>query len=156
MVFISSCSPEPNTTSKINQHIPAIKWITGNYTFNSNYGHYYENWQKTDSLTYTGLGYFMDSTNVDTLFKQRMKLHQTGEAVFMEFNVKNQNDNKNVEFKLTKQENKVFTFENAFRDYPSIVTYKMLTDTTVNVLMHGFKNGEERSEDFVITRLSYK
>jgi hypothetical protein len=81
-----------------------------------------------------------------------MKLQQTREGLFMFFNVKNQNDNKEVEFRLTKQDNQTYTFENPFRDYPSIVTYKILTDTTINVVMHGFKNGKEKKEDFIITK----
>ena len=108
--------------------------------------------QKSDSVTYYGFGYFMDEDNEDTLFRQSMKLQQIQDDLFMFFNVKNQNDNKEVEFRLTKQDNKVFTFENSFRDYPSIVTYKILNDSTINVLMHGFKNGEEKKEDFVITK----
>ncbi len=103
-----------------------INWISGNYMLKSNYGNYSENWKKIDSVTYYGLGYFMDAENTDTLFRQRMKLHQTSEGVFMYFNVKNQNDNKYVEFRLTKQVNKVLTFENHFRDYPSILIYKIL------------------------------
>lgn len=122
----------------------AINWISGNYSLKSNYGNYFENWKKTDSVTYYGLGYFMDAENTDTLFRQRMKLQQTSEGIFMYYNVKNQNDNKDVEFRLTKQENRVFTFENPFRDYPSIVIYKILSDTSVNVVMNGFKNGKKK------------
>jgi hypothetical protein len=81
-----------------------------------------------------------------------MKLQQTHEGLFMFFNIKNQNDNKDVEFRLTKQDNQTYTFENPFRDYPSIVTYKILTDTTINVVMRGFKNGKEKKEDFIITK----
>lgn len=115
-------------------------------------GNYYENWEKQDSVTYYGLGYFLDTENEDTLFRQRMKLIQTPDGIFMYFNVKNQNDNKEVEFRLTKQENKVYTFENPFRDYPSIITYKILSDTAINVKMNGFMKGKEKREDFIITK----
>ncbi|MFN8115788.1 MAG: hypothetical protein U0W65_06710 [Bacteroidia bacterium] len=86
------------------------------------------------------------------MFRQRMKLLMQQDGVFMYFNVKNQNDNKDVEFRLTKQENKIYTFENPFRDYPSIVTYKILSDTSVNVVMSGFKNGEAKNENFIIAK----
>jgi len=147
-----SCSTDESNAIILNEKPLFLNWITGNYFFKSSYGNYYENWEKADSVTYYGLGYFMDSENEDTLFRQRMKLLQTRKGIFMFYDVKNQNDNKTVEFKLTKQENKVFTFENAFRDYPSVVTYKMLSDTTVNVIMFGFKNGKEKKEDFIITK----
>jgi hypothetical protein len=147
-----SCSDENQEFEKKSDTKTMINWISGNYKLTSNYGNYFENWEKIDSVTHFGFGYFMDSENTDTLFRQRMKLQQRPNGVFMYFNVKNQNDNKEVEFRLTKQENKVFTFENPFRDYPSIVIYKILSDTSVNVVMNGFKNGKEKKEDFIITK----
>lgn len=150
--FLISCSEIKIESEKIETKTSTIKWIVGDYKLKSDYGNYFEKWRKIDSLTYSGLGYFLDIENQDTLFRQSMKLHQGIESVFMHFNVKNQNDNKDVEFKLTKQEGKIFTFENPFRDYPSIVTYKILSDTSINVVMYGFKNGKEKREDFIITK----
>lgn len=149
---MTACSEEKIALDNSIGKSPSLSWATGNYTLQSDYGKYYENWQKVDSATYSGFGYFMDADNEDTLFRQSMKLQQTREGVFMFFNVKNQNDNKEVEFRLTKQDNKTYTFENAFRDYPSIVTYKIVSDTSINVVMHGFKNGKEKKEDFIITK----
>jgi hypothetical protein len=152
IILCSGCSNEQMDLGSTSKKEPLINWVTGNYTLNSDYGKYYENWEKQDSVTYLGLGYFMDAENEDTLFRQRMRLHQTDKGVVMYYHVKNQNDNKIVEFSLTKQENNIFTFENSFRDYPSIVTYKILSDTSINVVMNGFKNGAEKSEDFIITK----
>lgn len=152
LFFLTACSDQSQDETKSLDKVSSFEWISGNYRLISNYGNYTEKWKKVDSLTYFGLGYFLDNDNHDTLFRQRMKLMQTAEGVFMYFNVKNQNDNKDVEFRLTKQERKLFTFENPFRDYPSIVTYKILSDTTVNVVMLGFKNGKEKKEDFIMTK----
>lgn len=151
-IFVISCSDEKGGKEHIvGQPVP-LKWISGNYFLKGSMGNYYENWEKQDSVTYHGLGYFLDTENEDTLFRQRMKLLQTPEGIFMYFNVKNQNDNKDVEFRLTKQENNVYTFENPFRDYPSIITYKILSDTSINVIMNGFMKGKEKREDFIITK----
>lgn len=150
--FVVACSDNQSVSDASPEKTKLIKWISGNYFLKGAYGNYFENWEKVDSVTYYGLGYFMDPENEDTLFRQRMKLNQCADGVHMFFNVKNQNDNKDVEFMLTKQENNVFTFENPFRDYPSIVTYKMLSDTSVNIVMRGFKNGKEKSEDFIIIK----
>lgn len=147
-----SCSEIKVESEKTDTKTPPIKWIIGDYKLKSDYGNYFENWKMQDSLTYSGFGYFLDVDNQDTLFRQSMKLKQELETIFMYFNVKNQNDNKDVEFRLTKQEGRVFTFENPFRDYPSIVTYKILSDTSINVVMYGFKNGKEKKEDFIITK----
>lgn len=152
VIFLNACSDEKTACDIAIGKKPSLTWVTGNFTLKSEYGNYYENWKKLDSSSYYGFGYYMDTENEDTLFRQRMKLQQTNEGVFMYFNVKNQNDNKDVEFRLTKQDNKIFTFENPFRDYPSIITYKILTDTTVNVVMQGFKNSKEKIENFIISK----
>jgi hypothetical protein len=152
IVFLTSCSEEKIAFENSIGKTPTLIWTEGHYALRGEYGNYFENWEKSDSITYYGFGYFMDVENEDTLFRQRMKLHQTQDGIFMYFNVKNQNGNKDVEFKLTKFDNNIFTFENAFRDYPSIVTYKMLNDTSINVVMNGFKNGKEKREDFIITK----
>lgn len=150
--FLISCSEVNVESEKTDTKILPVKWIVGEYTLKSKFGNYFERWKMQDSLTYSGFGYFLDAENQDTLFRQSMKLKQELESVFMYFNVKNQNDNKDVEFRLTKQEGRIFTFENPFRDYPSIVTYKILSDTSINVVMYGFKNGKEKKEDFIITK----
>ena len=152
IIFSESCSDDRKILSDASEKKQPLSWVVGNYMLSSSHGNYYENWEKIDSVTYYGLGYFMDTENQDTLFRQRMKLQQTPEGTFMYFNVKNQNDNKDVQFRLTKQENRVFTFENPFRDYPSIVSYKVLSDTAINIVMRGFKNGKEKKEDFVINK----
>ena len=151
-ILFSSCSSQELELTALPEKASLFNWVTGNYTLKSDYGYYYENWEKQDSVTYKVVGYFMDVDNEDTLFRQRMKLQKTRKGVVMFYDVKNQNDNKIVEFLLTKEENNVYTFENSFRDYPSIVTYKIMSDTSINVVMHGFKNGIEKSEDFVITK----
>lgn len=152
VIFFTACSEEKIALDNSIGKPEALNWVTGNYKLKSDYGKYFENWEKIDSVTYLGFGYFMDADNEDTLFRQRMKLQQTADGLFLFFNVKNQNDNKDVEFRLTKLDNKTYTFENPFRDYPSIVTYKLLNDTSINVVMRGFKKGEEKIEDFVITK----
>ena len=149
-----SCQHLSEDQAEVTKKEPVILWVTGNYILKSKYGTYYENWGMIDSSRYSGLGYYMDTLNVDTLFRQRMNLVKTNKDVKMYFNVKNQNNNKDVEFTLTKEENSVFTFENPFRDYPSVITYKLLNDTSINVIMFGFKNNKEKREDFIITKIS--
>lgn len=154
ILFIAaSCSNKSDKQNTYEQKIEPIHWVEGHFILKSKYGTYYENWDMNDSLNYSGLGYYMDTLNIDTLFRQRMNLIKSSKGTTMFFNVKNQNDNKDVEFKLTKEENRIFTFENPFRDYPSVVTYKFLNDTSINVVMFGFKNNEEKKEDFIITKI---
>lgn len=149
---LASCNNSNDARMETNCTTKFTSWISGKYKLTTNHGNYYENWEKLDSVNYKGIGYFMNVENDDTLFRQSMKWSENENGVYMIFNVKNQNDNKDVEFKLTKHERNIYTFENAFRDYPSIITYKILNDTSVNVVMYGFKDKEEKKEDFIITK----
>jgi hypothetical protein len=151
--MIFSCSYNQDTPKNDELKKVHFKWISGHYILKSSYGTYYENWDHDGNFDFKGFGYYMDSTNTDTLFRQAMTLENTPTGTFMYFNVKNQNDNKTVEFKLTKEENNNYTFENPFRDYPSIIIYKILNDSLVNIVMRGFKNENEKKEDFIITKI---
>ena len=152
-IICLSCSYNENDEKNDDLKTPHFKWINGNYILKSSYGTNYENWENDDSLNFKGFGYYMDSTNTDTLFRQAMKLESTPIGIFMYFSVKNQNDNKTVEFKLTKEENNNYTFENPFRNYPSIIIYKILNDSTINIVMRGFKDETEKKEDFIISKI---
>ena len=88
IIFFASCSEEKNALNNSIGKSTSLNWVTGNYTLKSEYGNYYENWKKLDSTSYYGFGYFMDADNEDTLFRQRMKLQQTQEGLFMYFNVR--------------------------------------------------------------------
>ncbi|MBK8367634.1 MAG: hypothetical protein IPL10_09500 [Bacteroidetes bacterium] len=72
VVFLTACSEEKIASDNSIGKSVSLNWVIGNYTLKSEYGNYFENWEKLDSTTYYGLGYFMDADNEDTLFRQRM------------------------------------------------------------------------------------
>lgn len=95
-ICVISCSGEKKDQKSINEKHMNFPWMTWNYFLKGCYGNYFENWRKQDSGIYYGLGYFLDSENEDTLFRQRMKLLQNPEGIFMYFDFKNQNDKRKV------------------------------------------------------------
>lgn len=127
-----------------------IEWITGTYHYSNEYGVYTESWEKTGEYEYTGKGYFLHSG--DTSFLMRMKLFRDDKVIKMDYNVKAQNEGKNVQFVLTKHDKGLFVFENPFRGFPSIMQYKLLGDTAINIVERGYENNKDRVQDFIVIK----
>ena len=130
-----------------------IDWPKGKYLYVDSVGYYYEEWAKGDSGVFNGAGYFLTKNGVDTLFSMTMKLKRLKENTFMYYNVKGQNENKDIEFKLTKEEGNFFVFENPRHDFPSIMEYKILGDSAIEVKETGFVKNKELVRDFVVKKI---
>jgi len=136
---------------KDGKKITKIEWIEGNYENQSNSGVYREYWKKNKEGEYIGRGYFLHKG--DTSFLIRMKLFIEDGVVKMDYNVKGQNEGKDVQFALTKHEDNLYVFENPFRDFPSILQYKFMGDTAINIVERGFENNETKEQDFIIKKI---
>lgn len=71
----------------------------------------------------------------------------------MFYDVKGQNENKETEFVLTNNTDNKFVFENPFRDFPSIMEYRLLGDTLIEVTERGFVNNKEKIRHFSLTKI---
>lgn len=126
-----------------------FKWIEGKYVvMNDQSGFYYEEWLKVDNNNYTGTGYFLTRDCIDTLLNIKMRLMHEKEKTTLFYDVKDQKKNKETEFTLTKGENNVYVFENPFRDFPSIMQYKIIGDSVIEVTQRGFYANKEKVIDY--------
>lgn len=128
-----------------------IKWFEGNFEFSTENGLYREFWKKKNDNEYIGKGYFLNKN--DTSFLMRMRLFKEDETIKMDYNVRGQNSGKDVQFALTKHEKNMFVFENPFRGFPSIMQYKLLGDTAINIVERGFEDNKDKVQDFTIYRI---
>lgn len=135
----------------INQSTKPFNWIEGVFKYSANSGEYTEMWRKLNDHEYIGKGYFIHLK--DTAFLMNMALYQEKQAIKMLYDVKGQNDGKKTEFLLTKQQNKVFTFENPFRDFPSVMRYNIENDSIIEVFEWGFVDGKEKTKEYSIKRV---
>jgi hypothetical protein len=123
----------------------SFKWIQGKYIYvHDQSGYYYEEWFKTDDNNYQGEGYFLTRDCVDTIFSMKMRLMHDKEKTTLFFDIKDKVKNKETEFTLTKGENNVYVFENPFRDFPSILQYKISGDTAIDIMQRGFVKNKEK------------
>jgi hypothetical protein len=133
------------------EKITQVDWIEGLYEYATRAGTYTETWKKTPDAEYIGHGWFLRKG--DTLFSMKMRLYVKEGMIKMDYNVKGQNEGRDVEFALTKKEPQLYVFENPFRGFPSIMQYKFMGDTAIHVIERGFENNEAKEQDFVLKRI---
>ncbi len=134
-----------DSTSKI-----SLKWAEGSFEYSNTKGIYKETWKKINNTEYKGFGCFCIKT--DTVFMMSMRLYKAENTVKMSYKVNHQNEDKATDFILSKQLNNVYVFENPFRDFPSIMQYKFLGDTAIEVKESGFENDKAKVVEFTITK----
>lgn len=152
--LLSACTG--TTEENASEADSAFKWPVGKFLYvHEHSGYYFEEWSKTDNHTYSGQGHFLTRDCIDTLFSMSMRLVHKNNNTTLFYNVKNQNDNKDVEFTLTKGENNhLFVFENPFRDFPSIMQYRLLGDTAMEITQRGFENNKERIRKYTVRKIN--
>lgn len=130
----------------------SFHWPTGKYIYVTNEGMFFEEWVKIDSLTFKGSNFFISKAKNDTLFSMTMKLVRGKEKTNMYFKLKGAT-NADSEFTLTKEDGNLYVFENPFHDYTSIMQYKILGDTAIEVTERGFVKNKEREERYTMKKI---
>jgi hypothetical protein len=152
--FFISCNQSPSSKKENNvatkKEQKKFVWTEGTFKSTSKSGVYTELWLKVNDTEYFGNGYFI--ATVDTLFSMKMKLIVEKQAVKIFYTVRGQNNGQATEFVLSKQQNNVYTFENPFRSFPSIMQYKLLSDTAITVLERGFVDNKEKVREYTVIK----
>jgi hypothetical protein len=97
----------------------------------------------------TGVGGMLQGK--DTVFQERMTIRQDGRDIYYLPMVKDQNDGKPVEFKMTSALGDEFIFENPSHDFPQKITYRHAGDSLLAEIS-GLQNGKQRAEKFPMSR----
>lgn len=152
-ILLAACS-QPNNENTLPGKEP-FKWIEGKFIYtHEQSGYYYEEWRKVDDNNYSGDAYFLTRDGVDTIISVKMQLIRENEKTTLLFDTKNQAKTKEAEFTLTKGENNLYVFENPFRDFPSILQYKLYGDTMIDVVQRGFADNKERVIEYKAKRIN--
>jgi hypothetical protein len=83
-----------------------------------------------------------------------LRLVQDNDKAVMFYSLKNQDDSKELEFTLTKSDNNLYVFENPFRDFPSIIQYRIFGDTLIEVIERGFENNKEQVRKYLMNKIN--
>jgi hypothetical protein len=66
----------------------------------------------------------------------------------------NSEEDKELEFTLTKAEDNLYVFENPFRDFPSIMQYRLFGDTAIEVTERGFEHNKEQVWKYTVRKIN--
>ncbi len=154
-ILIWSCNSSNKNEAAVDTSKTLSGWIQGKYIFmDEGAGIYYEEWVKLDSSNYKGSGFYLTNDLIDTLFSMKMKMLIQKNKTTMIYDVKESGEKKELEFVLTSKENSTYVFENPFHDFPSIMQYKFLPDSTIEVTERGFVDNKEKVRDYKIKRIN--
>jgi hypothetical protein len=79
-------------------------------------------------------------------------LRNLDSGTYYSVNVRNQNLNDIVDFKLVSSTNRTFVFENKKHDFPQSITYQYKAPDTLIAWIEGFVKGEQKKETFLMWR----
>lgn len=144
---LSACKKE---TEKQPGQIAKAEWLIGSWENKSEFGDLSENWTKVNDSTFQGTSYFIKGK--DTLHSETVELSQKGDALIYSPNVKGQNGDLPVAFKMTSATANTLVFENPAHDFPQKISYKMITKDSIVAEISGKQGGKPASEAYPMGR----
>lgn len=148
LLVLVSCK---NSASNEKDKIKAARWILGNWENKSTDGNLSETWKKVNDSTFQAQSYFIKEK--DTLHFETITLKQKGEELTYDANVKGQNSDKPITFKLTNSTEKQLVFENPKHDYPKKIIYTQISEDSFIAEISGTLEGKPSSEKFSMKKI---
>ena len=145
ILSLTSCKKSRNATKII-----VADWLPGKWENNSTDGNLLETWKKTNDSVYDGESYFIKGK--DTLHFEEIQLRQKGENLFYVSNIRGQNNDKPVTFKLSNSTEKQLVFENPKNDYPKKISYNLISKDSLVINISGIQQGKTSSNTYSLKK----
>ncbi|MBK8845473.1 MAG: hypothetical protein IPO27_02500 [Bacteroidetes bacterium] len=123
----------------------------GVFVSNAEGGAMQELWTKINDTTSHGQSVII-SANGDTTFLENVLVKKVKGVWYYAPTVTDQNEGKEVLYKLISAESNTYTFENKNHDFPQRIIYSFTDKKIVNARIEGEVKGELRGEDFQFSR----
>jgi hypothetical protein len=137
-ILLTACSDSEQSSFEVDQ-------IVGKWRDSSKKHAYFEQWTKDDS-TYYGNGFVMAED--DTVFIENLKIDREKGFLFYYAQVHNQNEGDAVPFKEEENCASKITFSNHNHEFPQHITYEILIDSAMHVVVDGEEYGKYRKLEF--------
>lgn len=119
-------------SSNTTHHLTEIQLFEGTWQLkNSNT---FEIWQKQNNNL---SGRVIKLENTDTLLVEQLRIFRDKKDIYYEATVPSQNNGQPVRFKLTKQNNNKFEFENPDHDFPQKIVYTFENKNELRAIISG-------------------
>ncbi|MCX6184354.1 MAG: DUF6265 family protein [Flavobacterium sp.] len=141
LLIVVSCKNQASD-EKLN---PA-QWILGSWEQQTDKGILTETWQRQNDSVFVGSCYFINES--DTLHRETILLEQRADSITYSANVKGQNNDKAVPFRLTTANTNSLVFENPAHDYPQKIVYQKSKSNGLLVTISGILHGKKSVEKY--------
>lgn len=127
-----------------------MDWIEGDWENISDSSGFYESWIKINDSIFRGEAFVI--AGGETVFSEKISIERKGNDIFYLANVSDQNDGTTVPFKLVSFSETGLVFENKEHDFPNKITYKKISENSIEAKIEGTSNGKTRTEYFPFDR----
>ncbi|MDX9906117.1 MAG: DUF6265 family protein [Bacteroidales bacterium] len=131
-----------------------LSWLAGSWENRSADGNFIETWRKINDTLYLGESFLVREK--DTVFSEIIRLSSTSGDILYTVGTSNQNEGRQIPFRLVSDEERIFVFENKTHDFPQEIIYRQPAPDSLHARIRGLVNGEEVFQDFPKKRVSQK
>jgi len=128
-----------------------LKPIAGTWHTKRTKGDIYETWQRRSAKEFAGLSYTV--SNGDTMPLEKVRLYLQGTEIIYAPVAIQQNDDKEVLFKLKSIEGNRFVFENLQHDFPKRIVYDFKSKDSLYAYIEGEIESRTRRVDYPYRRI---
>jgi hypothetical protein len=154
VVIITFTSCRNNNRNSVQTAVAAkmnkISWILGEWIQSDSAGTFHEKWIVNPDNSFDGIGYLMVEN--DTIFAEDLQIRISGDNIYYVPTLINQNDGKEVLFRLDSLTDNLMIFENSQHDFPTRIIYTHPTSDSLHAWIEGIDKGKQRREDFRMAR----
>ena len=122
---------------KTQSDLSKMDWVIGKWRVNESNS--FEEWTKINDGLYRGKGYKVRKN--DTLIIENIEIVKRENTIFYIPSVSDQNDGKEIEFKLVSKNQKKLIFENKAHDFPQRIIYIKTDENVIDAKIEGTKQG---------------
>ncbi|NTE05283.1 hypothetical protein G6M26_34505 [Agrobacterium tumefaciens] len=143
IILISLCT---NVNAQKNSS-KTFAFILGSWEMQTTKGKIIEQWIQNPDKTFSGKSYRINAKG-DSLLTETLYLKKTGKDTFYCSTVINQNEGKEVCFKLISSKGHTYVFENQTHDFPQKIVYQNQGKNELIAWIEGELNGKSRKSEF--------
>lgn len=124
-----------------------FSFVLGSWEMQTPKGKIVEQWSHGANKILKGKSYHVN-TKGDSIFTENLQIRKIGKEVFYCSTIANQNEGKEVCFKLISKKDQIYIFENAAHDFPQRIVYQNLGKNEMLAWIEGERNGKSRKSEF--------
>ena len=142
MIQLANCSA---------QSLKNNSWILGKWEMKMENKSIFEEWTMLDDSTFVGSSYLQDGNGKRKVL-ETMELRSRRGVSYYVPTVKGQNNNQEVVFKISNNEENKFTAENPEHDFPQRIYYELKSPNELKAQIEGTQKGKPRKDEWIFTK----